>query len=429
MSLPLKGIRILDMTVVWAGPYSTMFLADMGAEVIRVESINVFPSSTRGQQARPNKEAEAQRLTSMYPDRDPGERAWNRSAMFNAHSRNKHSITINLASSEGQDIFKRLVESSDIFIENNALGSMERLGFTYPTLSQWNPQLIMLSSTGMGQTGPWAHFRGFGLHFEALYGHASVTGYPDMDVEGVPSSVAADAAAGAAIAFNVVMGLHNRTKTGKGTFIDLSQGENFVPHLGELFMDYSMNKNAAKSLGNRDPYIVQGCYQCRGNDEWIAISLHSPEEWKLLTKVTGSTELGNDPRFSNLQLMYEHHDDIDEIISEWTLTQDNIEVFHKLQKVGIAAGPVLNEPLAYNDPHLLERNFFTEITHAEAGTHKYPTTAFRMSDTPFEVRKPPVRLGEDNDYIYRQVLKLTEEEYNHLKDIGQIGMDYQEDIP
>ena len=127
--------------------------------------------------------------------------------------------------------------------------------------------------------------------------------------------------------------------------------------------------------------------------------------------------------------MYEHHDDIDEIISEWTLTQDNIEAFHKLQQVGIAAGPVLNEPLAYNDPHLLERNFFTEITHAEAGTHKYPTTAFRMSDTPFEVRKPPVRLGEDNDYIYRQVLKLTEEEYNHLKDIGQIGMDYQEDIP
>lgn len=429
MSLPLEGIRVLDMTVVWAGPYSTMFLADMGAEVIRVESINVFPSSTRGQQARPNKEAEAQRPTSMYPNRDPGERAWNRSSMFNAHSRNKYSMTINLASPEGKDIFKRLVEISDVFIENNALGSMERLGFTYPTLSQWNQQLVMLSSTGMGQTGPYAHFRGFGLHFEAMYGHASVTGYPDMDVDGVPGSVAADAAAGAAIAFNVVMGLHNRTKTGKGTFIDLSQGENFVPHLGELFMDYSMNGNVAQAMGNRDSSIVQGCYQCKGDDEWIAISLNSPADWKALTTVMGVTNLADDPKFNSLRSMHENHDEIDKIISLWTNTQDNLQAFHNLQAAGIAAGPVLNEPLAYGDPQLKARDFFTEITHPDAGTHIYPTTAFKMSDTPFEVRKPPVRLGEDNDYIYREVLQLTEAEYDNLKQLGQIGMDYQADIP
>ena len=182
--LPLEGIRVIDMTLVFAGPYGAMFLADMGAEVIRVESVNVFPTSTRGQFARPSKEAEQRAAQSRYPNRDPGERPWNRAAQFNAHARNKLSMTADLHTPEGRDVFRRLVEVSDVFVENIALGAMERLGLDYPVLKEWNPRLIMVSSIGMGQTGPWAHFRGYGSHFEALYGHASVTGYPDMDPEG-----------------------------------------------------------------------------------------------------------------------------------------------------------------------------------------------------------------------------------------------------
>ncbi len=427
--LPLEGVRVLDMTVVWAGPYGAMFLADMGAEVIRVESVNVFPNSTRGQMARPSKEVEAQRPIPTFPNRDPGPRPWNRQAMFNAHARNKYSMTVDLRTAEGKDIFRRLVEVSDVFVENNAVGTMERLGFTYDVLSQWNPQLIMISSTGMGRTGPWAHYRGFGLHFEALYGHASITGYPDMDVEGVPGSVAADAATGVTIGFATVMALHQRRKTGKGMFLDIGQGETFVPHLGELFMDYTINGRVPTRLGNRDPHLVQGAYPCAGQDEWIAISLGTIEQWRTLCRVMGRPELLQDKRFATFESLKAHHDEVDVIIRFWTVDQSNIGLFHILQQAGIAAGPVLNEPLAYADPHLKAREFFVEVTAPEVGTHRYPSTTFKNSKVPFLVRKPPVRLGEDNDYIYRQVLKLTEAEYDHLKALGQIGMDYAPNVP
>ncbi len=422
--LPLEGVRVLDITVVWAGPYGTMFLADMGAEVIRVESVNVFPTSTRGRFARPSPEAEARVPTSIYPDRDPGDRPWNRSAPFNAHARNKLSMTVDLHTPQGKEIFRRLVEKSDVFVENNALGSMDRLGFTYPVLSEWNPRLIMLSSTGMGQTGPWGHFRGFGLHFEAIYGHASVTGYPDMDVTATPSSVAADAAAGAAIAFSVVMALHRRNKTGKGAFLDLSQGENFVHHLGELFMDYAMNQRVAGPLGARDPLLVQGTYPCQGNDEWVVISLEGVEQWHALCGLMGRPELAEDGRFVSMEGLRQDHDEVDRIIATWTADQEPIGLFHRLQGAGITAGPVMHEEHAYADPHLEERGFFVPVTHPDIGTHRYPSTAFKMSETPFAARRHAVRLGEDNDYIYREVLGLSEEEYDHLKGLGQIGMDY-----
>jgi crotonobetainyl-CoA:carnitine CoA-transferase CaiB-like acyl-CoA transferase len=429
-SLPLKGLRVLDMTMVFAGPYGTMFLADMGAEVIRVESINLFPTSTRGAFARPSKEAEAKIQVPRYPNRDPGERPWNRTAMFNAHARNKLSMTVDLRTPEGKDIFRRLVEVSDVFIQNIAVGAMERLGIDWPAVSKWNPRLIMISSTGMGQTGPWAHFRGFGLHFEAMYGHASVTGYPDMDAEAAPASVAADAATGTAIGIATIAALHQRDRTGKGTHIDLAQGENFLPQIGEYFIDYEMNKRVAGPIGNKEHMglLVQGAYQCFGNDEWITISIPDIDKWRTLCRLMGREDLNNDDRFQDMGNLLINHDDIDTIIGEWTIDKDPMELFHTLQKDGIIAGPVMHEEHCYNDPHLEERNFFVPIDHPEIGVHMYPTTAFKMSDTPFEVRKPPVRLGEDNDYIYREVLKLTEDEYDHLKSLGQIGMDFDEHI-
>ena len=153
-----------------------------------------------------------------------------------------------------------MVESSDLFIENNAVGSIDRLGLTYPVLKEWNPRLSMISSTGFGQTGPWSTYRGLGLHFEAAFGHCATIGYPDMDAEGIPGSVAADAVTGVTVAMGAVMSLMNRDKTGKGTYIDVSMGENFLPHLGELVMDYMMNGRVATARGNRDPWYVQGVY-------------------------------------------------------------------------------------------------------------------------------------------------------------------------
>ena len=422
--LPLEGVRVIDMTVVWAGPYGTMFLADMGAEVIRVESVNVFPSLTRGNFARPAKETAEQAGWPIYPDRDPGERPWNRCSIFNVHSRNKYSMTADLNTPEGREVFRRLVESSDLFIENNVVGSVERLGLTYAVLSQWNPRLSMISSTGLGRNGPWSEYRGMGGQFEAPYGHLSVIGYPDMDMDGVPGSVASDASTGVTIAIAAVMALHQRERTGKGTYVDMSMGENFLPHLGEQVMDYTINGRVAHTTGNRDTHLVQGVYPCAGDDEWIAISIGNLQQWQALYRLMGRPELREDERFRDMESLQAHHDEVDALIGAWTADQDNVALFHRLQKEGVPVGPLLNEPLAFADPHLKERGFFVEIAHTEAGTHLYPSTTFKLSKAPFQVRKPPVRLGEDNDYVYREVLGLSEEEYDKLKALGQIGMDY-----
>ncbi len=422
--LPLEGIRVIDMGVVWAAPYGTMFLADLGAEVIRVESVNVFPTLTRGNLAHPSKEAEQRSASGQYPDRDPGPRPWNRSTTFNVHGRNKYSMTADVNTPEGKAVFRRLVEMSDLFIENNVVGSMQRLGVNYEVASQWNPRLIMISSTGFGQTGPWREHRGMGGTFETSFGHASVIGYPDMDVEGAPGSVASDASTGVTIALAAMMALHQREQTGKGCRVDISMGENFLPHLGELVMDYTINGRVARPMGNRDWWHVQGTYPCAGDDQWIAITIGKIQQWHALCRFMGKPELIEDERFASFEALRAHHDEVDQIIGAWTADQSNVGLFHVLQQVGIPAGPILNEPLAFADPHLKARGFFVPITHPEIGTHRYTSTTFKMSKVPFLVRKPPVMLGEDNDYVYRQVLKLSEEEYDRLKALGQIGMDY-----
>ena len=424
--LPFEGIRVVDMTVIWAGPYSTMFLGDMGAEVVRVESLQALPATSRGQQARPDPAAEKIREVSMYPDRDPGVRAWNRSSGFNMHARNKYGMTADLRSTEGREAFRRLIEVSDIFIENNAAGAMARLGISYETVREWNPQLIMISAAGFGQTGPWSSYRGWGTHFEAMYGHSSVIGYPDMDAEGVPGSVASDASTGVTIAFAAIMALHHRRSTGKGLFIDISLGENFLPHLGEYVMDYTMNGRVGQTVGNRDHFstAVQGMYQCSGDDEWIAISLHTAEQWKTLCGIMGRPDLASDPRYSTMTDLFARHNDIDEAIGLWTHDKDPVLLFSELQSIGIVAGPLLYEARAFDDPHLKERKFFVEITAPEVGTHLYTGTVFKAPKIPLIVKKPPVRLGEDNEYVYQQILKFSEEEYRSLESQGHIGMDY-----
>ena len=424
--LPLQGVRVLDMGVIYAVPYGTMFLGDMGAEVVRVETLQRLPATSRGQFARPSKESLAKAAFAPYPDRDPGERPWNRFGGFNQHARHKYGMTLDITKPEGQAVMRKLIESCDVYVENNGLGSMDRLGIGWETVRKWNPRLIMISVSGFGLTGPWNYYVGIGSQFEAAVGHASVSGYSDMDAEGVPPSVAADATCGVTVAAATVMALHQREKTGKGCLIDISLGEAFLPHLGELFMDYTINGRVAGPPGNRDHmnHQVQGVYPCAGDDEWIAISVGTIEEWHSLCRMMAQTELIEDPRFEDMESLRANHNQVDGILRAWTADKDPMELFHLLQKEGVVAGPLLNEPLAYADPHLKAREFFVEVTHPEAGTHLYPSTTFKMSKVPFKVRKVPMRMGEDNDYLYREVLKLTEAEYDDLKAKGHIGMDY-----
>jgi len=432
--LPLQGIRVVDITVIWAGPFATLHLADWGAEVIRVESLEHWQVGTRGGIARPSQEIVSNPVRrgtfATYCNRDVSFRPWNRYTLFNSHARNKLSCTMDLTQPRGRELFKRLIQMSDVFLENNAPHVMENLGLTYDVLKEVNPKLIMISMPGFGNYGPYKYYRGLGAHQEGFIGHTYLRGYPNSDPSTTSTLYHADAAAGATAAFAVLLALYHRNRTGKGQFIDMAQAEATMPHLGEAIMDYTMNKRVQTSSGNRLPGAAPcGCYRCQGEDRWINITVSSDEEWEGLCRAMGEPQWTKDERFADSLSREKHQDELDKLIEEWTVKQDHYALMYLLQKEGVPAGPVIFEDDAYTDPHLKERGFFEELTHEECGTHLYPGLGWRMSRTPNNLRTPPVRLGEHNEYIYKQVLKVSAEEYMGLEKEGHIGMDYVPEIP
>ena len=425
MELPLKGIRIVDLTVIWAGPFSTQMLGDLGAEVIRIESLRHFATNTRGMLPRPTKE----QVESMgpygrcYPDLDSGERPWDRFAIFNAHGRNKLSATMDLTTPRGKELFFRLIERSDAFIENNAAGVKQQLGITWDVLSEVNPRLIMLSMPGFGNSGPYIHYQGFGANADALTGFASLRGYRGDDPSTLTGIFYMDAASAPGAVFALIAALHLRERTGRGQFIDLAQAENMLPHIGGAIMDYTLNGRVRHSLGNRDGVAIQGVYPCAGEDRWIAITICDDADWARFCRAIGRPDLIEDARFADGLTRYQNHDAVDAIIAEWTRGQDQRAAMEILQQAGVAAGAVLDEPAILADPQLAARGFFHWIDHPQAGRHRYPGHLWQLSETPMPFR-PAVCLGQDNEYVYREILGVSEAEYEELVREGQIGDSY-----
>ena len=432
--LPLEGIRVIGMTQMWAGPTTEYHLADWGAEVIKVESLHYLAVGTRGPAPRhPQfavdfvKGGYAAYLKEGYDEVNG--RPWNRSCMFNVHGRNKLSCTIDTVKPKGKEILRRLLEVSDVFIENNQPAVMENLGLTYDVIGQWNPKIIMMSMSGFGQNGPMKYYRALGAHQDDFLGHTYLRGYVDRDVTANSAIYHGDEAAGTMGAFTVVMALHQRNKTGKGMFIDMSQTEATMTQLGEAIMDYTMNRRVTERTGNRDPYgAIQGCYRCKGDDRWVCITIRNDEEWESFCRALGSPDWTRDDKYSDGLKRLDNHDEIDKHIEEWTGQHEHFEVMYILQKEGVAAGPVEHPDDAYNDPHMKERGFFETVTHAECGTHRYPGLAYRLSKTPNRFRLPAVRLGEHNEYVYKEILGVSDEEYAELEREGHIGMDLVPDL-
>ena len=424
--LPLEGIRVLDMTVVWAGPYCTALLSALGAEVIRVETTNTFVPLTRGIMARPAR-YQLERLMLFQgglPDREPGQRPWNRYPIFNAHSSNKLSMTVNLKAPDGLEIFKRLVSKSDVLVENNVTETMGKLGISYEMLKEQKNDFIMLRMPAYGSTGPYSNYRAFGVHIEGVIGHSVMRGYTDMDPSSNTAVYVADAAGGAQGAFAVLAALNYRRRTGKGQLVELSLTESALPYFGEMFMDYFMNNRNPERLGNRHPYAVQGCYPCKGEDRWLNITIFNDKEWDAFCKVLGNPSWARDDKFSGVTERRRNQDDLDPHIAEWSLGMGNVEAARLLQEAGVPAGPVMDQRDAVNDPHANERGFFEEIYQEDCGVHKYPGAPFRFSNTDTSIRRGPVRLGEDNEYVYRTVMGYSEEEYADFVRQGHIGTEY-----
>jgi len=432
--LPLEGVRVVSITPVWAGPFAEMLLCDWGAEVIRVESLQYCPLGTRGPGPRhPSFAVEA--VTGHYSaylkegyDEVNG-RPWNRSCMFNQHGRNKLSCTMDMRRSTGREMFRRLIEVSDIFLENNMPHVTESLDLEFDVLKEWNPKIVMLSMPAFGRSGPKKYHRTIGPQVDSYTGGTYVRGYRDRDISSNSVVFHADEAAGMTAAFIMIMALHQRNRTGKGMFIDMAQVETAIPQFGEIILDYTMNGRIQGTLGNRDPYgAVQGVYRCLGDDKWVSITIRTDDEWKAFCRVIGNLEWTNDEKYSDALSRWHNHDELDKHIETWTSNYENFDVMFKLQRAGVAAGPVEHPDDAFEDPQMKFRGFFQEVTHPECGTHVYPGIAWKMHNTPNRIRRAAPRLGEDNEYVYKKVIGVTDEEYAELENELHIGMDFVPDL-
>ncbi len=428
--LPLDGVRVLDITVVWAGPHCTQLLAEWGAEVVRVEPLQHIQPNTRGAELRITREQAlatrgAGSLYLAYPDYDPGARPWNRNPAFNSHARNKRSVTLDLTFEEDREAFLKLIATADVLVENNVPETIEHIHCTYPELAAVNPSLIMLRMPGYGLDGPYKNYRSFGTHMESMTGHHYLRSYPDLDPSMTGDAFTADAAGGVLGAFAVVMALRYRRHTGKGQQIELAQAENFLSYLAEPLMDYAMNGRNTEPQGNQHPsHAPHNAYPCRGDDRWITIDVGSDDEWAAVAVVLDRPAWMNDARFSSQPGRWQHRDELDPLLGAETRRWDRTELWQALLAVGVIAGPVQDERDAFTCPQLRDRGFFESLTHPEAGRHDYPGLTFRMANTPNHLRRYPVRLGEDNDYVLHELLDLSSDDFGRLMDRGHIGMDY-----
>jgi len=425
--LPLKGLKVLDVTVVWAGPLCTMLLGDLGAEVIRLDNPNLFPTATRGAipRPRPGHEADLGQFWSGFPDSDGGERPWNRVGAFLIHSRGKKSATLDARTELGRETFLRLVEECDVFVENNSVKVLEQLGLDWPTLRERNPRLVLLRMPSLGLDGPYRDYIGFGAHMEALCGLTSLRGYRDLDPSSLDATYFMDPASGAAGAFAVMAALRRREQTGRGELIELAQAENLLNYIGEYFIDSSLTGQPQDRHGNRHPHRApQGVYPCAGDNRWIALSVEDDGQWSRLVETMGR------PAWADSTMGIEaerraRHDELDELIGRWTASLDRDELAESLRSAGVTAAAVLDEADLAEDAHVAERGFLRTNSSAEVPETPFPGHLWRWDGPPLRWGELNV-MGRDNDEVYRGILGLTDAEVAALDAEGHLSGDYHD---
>jgi crotonobetainyl-CoA:carnitine CoA-transferase CaiB-like acyl-CoA transferase len=390
----LSEIRVLDFTRVLAGPYATRMLGDFGAEVIKVQS-----------------------------NKASGGGEDNNGPYFNAWNRNKMSITLDMRYPEAKEIVKGLTAMSDVVIENFTPRVMSNWGLGYEELRQIRKDLIMVSMSGMGQSGPWRDFTAFGPTIHSLSGHTYLTSYDKDSPVGIGFSYA-DIIAGLYAVFAVLAALKYRENTGCGQYIDLSEYEAACTLLGPVFLDLTANNTEIRPQGNRTPSVPAapyGCYPCLGEDRWCAIAVFSEDEWRALRNIMENPSWAREHRFSTLARRKQNEAALDKNIGQWTRKQNAEEIAKRLQEAYVSAGVVQNAADLAKDVQLIARNLFREIEHPRLGTLKTDRCPIASKDDGEGPWKPSPLLGEDNDYVYGELLHLSDEARNSLVDKGIIA--------
>lgn len=400
----LEGIKVVEFAAFAAGPVVGKHLADQGATVVHIES-KIRPDGFRTHYP-------------PYKDNIPG---LNRSGLFALCNSDKLDITLNLKKGpKAGDLAKKIVAWSDVVIENFSPGTMQRLGLDYETVRGINPDVIMLSSSNLGQTGPHANHPGFGSQLSSLAGFTNLTGYPD----GPPQILYGPYIDYIAVAYGaiaILAALDDRDRTGRGQHIDISQYETGLQFLAPILLDYQVNGNIAQRNGNRHPAAApHGAYPCAGDDNWCVISVFSEQEWKSFCGAMGNPAWAQEERFSTLESRKENEDKLDRQIALWTSSLTPREVTENLQAIGVRAAAVNKMSDLYDDPQLTHRRQWNEIEHPEIGRMHYQRPPFILTKTPCGPDKRDPLLGEHNEYFYKELLGLSEPEYRELVDEGVI---------
>lgn len=397
VSLPLKGIRVIDFSWAWAGPYATLLLTSLGAEVIKVES------GKRLDVVRQRSFSTGQSFQGI-----------DQSFVFNELNHGKKSVKLDLRQPKAVELAKKLVSRSNVVIQNMRPGAMERLGLDYPALKQVRPDIIYLSSSSRGTTGPERGYSGYASNFAALGGIAHVTGNPN----GEPARMAGetDLLSGVTSAFAILSALHHHRQTGEGQHIDLSSTESVTVLIGDIVMDYLANDRVQGGKGNLDEFMApHNCYPCRGEDKWVSIAVATGEEWLALCRVMAHPEWAEDERFATTAARWRNQPALDKLIAQWTTGYGDIEVMEKLQAVGVAAMPSFNAEELFHNPHLQERRCWTTLTHPVLGEQTVLVSPWKLSLTPPLITTAAPLLGEHTRQVFRELIGLTDDEITALE--------------
>jgi len=384
----LEGVKVADFSWVLAGPLITKYLAENGATVIKIES-RTSPDFLRTIAPRRNDE----------------------SGFYAFFTCNKYSIAINLNHERGPEVAKKIITWSDIVVDNFTPGTMEKWGLDYQSLVKIKPDLIMIENNIQGQTGPSATHPGFGVMAVSLSGITNLTGWPDRDPITAFGGYTDLVTPRFAVA-TLVSALDYRDRTGKGVYIDISQLETATQFIGPILLDYTTNGREAKRNGNESPCAApHGAYRCLGDDRWCVISVSSDKEWESLKEALNKPEWTKNEKFSTLLGRKKYEKELNDNIEKWTLNYSPKEVMLKLQAVGVPAGMVQSPADLIEDPHLAERKHFWVEDYKSLGNFHHNGPAYRFSKSPSEFKFATTDIGDNLEYVCKDILKMKEEQF------------------
>ena len=409
---PLEHVRATVLTQAWAGAFTTRLLADMGAEVIQIESLDRIDPWRGGYHPQ---------TSGVYPGGDPGWRPFDRNASYNSVNTGKLGITLDLNDVAARSALFELVSISDIVAENFSARVLPNLGLEYPVLREVNPTVVLLRMPAYGSSGPYSTYMGNGGTIEPMSGISSLLGYEDGPpiTSGVMHT---DPFSGAMATAALLIALHHRARTGEGQEIDLSQQETSIGLVADSVMQYSMNGSLPSRRGNHsDAMAPHNNYPCRGDDSWVAIAVRSDSEWARLCDLMGRQDLAYDERFQDLASRLANVRQLDELVSEWTKRHTADEITRLGQAMSIPCSRVYKSHEMPNHPQLESRRFFQRVTHPDTGDYPYTGVSWRLSRTPGRLGGPAPRLGEHSRKVLEQFLGMESRVVDRLIARGVTG--------